>query len=176
MFTEVFMKNRDYNQKIPDTTVYQAAKKYHSAALMLREENFYVAVINAALAIEIYLKSFLITNHSVNGYKMHKSTQKGHDLRKLYNKISLTDKRVLIKTLKEVNPDVDLESEISRYSNIFIDARYMFEPNTVDTINSNVIRLSGALDKAIMIISKSRYPVSTPENLRKLVDQALSAQ
>lgn len=172
MFKEMAVVRQNYKRKIPDPVVYRAGTYYQSASEVLfrSEGNLYVAVINASLAIEIYLKSFLVKEHAVNGYKMHKKTEHGHDLLKLFKRIHQSDRVALKETIKEINPTIDIEAKLSQYKNIFTDARYMFEPVKVESIGSDVILFSRILKEAVSKIYEIRYPVNVPENVKKAVD------
>jgi hypothetical protein len=158
-------------QRIPEPVVFSSGNQYQKAASVLSntEGCFWVAAINAALSIEIYLKSFLVIDHQVNGYKMHKKVRRGHNLAELYSLIDQVDKDAL----KERLPHLDLESKLELYKDIFTNARYTFEPTDVPTIGSGIISLSKELQVAIGSILEERYPVKQPPHLQQTVDRAL---
>ncbi|BDF94056.1 hypothetical protein [Pseudoalteromonas sp. KAN5] len=158
-------------KRIPELVVFSSGNQYQKAASVLStiEGCLWVAAINAALSIEIYLKSFLVTDHQVDGYKMHKKVIRGHNLAELYSLIDQVDKDAL----KERLPHIDLESKLELYKDIFTNARYMFEPVNVPSIGSGVVSLSKELQFAISSIIEERYPVKQPPHLQQAVDRAL---
>ncbi|EOK5802033.1 hypothetical protein ACM6U2_004310, partial [Vibrio vulnificus] len=157
--------------QIPDKVVFCSANQYQDAAVVLSKTKgcLWVAAINAALSIEIYLKSFLVIQDKVGGYEKHKKVKRGHDLLELYLKIDEADKAAL----KEKLPNLDIESKLERYKNLFTSARYTFEPVDVESVGSDVIHLSQAFRGAIEVILKERYPVHTPPHLREAVNRAV---
>lgn len=158
--------------RVPAPEVFSSGNQYQHAASVLSETDgcLWVAAVNAALSIEIYLKSFLITDHQVSGYEKHKKVKRGHDLVELYYQISPEDKAALSAKL----PQLNLESKLERYKDVFKDARYMFEPVDVPSIGSEIILLSKALKNAIELIISERYPVKRPPHIQEAVERALS--
>ena len=158
-------------QRIPEPVVFFSGNQYQDAASVLSATKScgWVAAINAALSIEIYMKSFLVTKHQVNGYKMHKKVRRGHNLADLYSLIKQADKDAL----KDKLPHIDLEAKLELYKDLFTKARYTFEPTNVPAIGSGVVSLSKELRVAIGSIIEERYPVSQPPHLQQAVDRAL---
>ncbi|TMO74258.1 hypothetical protein CWC17_08670 [Pseudoalteromonas sp. S3785] len=158
-------------RQVPNKRVFSSANQYQDAAVVLSKTDgcLWVAAINAALSIEIYLKSFLVTQDKVDGYEGHKKVKKGHDLLKLYSEIDDSDKTVL----KEKLINLDIESELKRYKNLFTHARYTFEPVNVVSIGTDIINLSKAFRGAIEAIIRERCPVNTPPHIQEAVNRAL---
>ena len=162
-------KNRQ-KYKILESLVVQSGNQYQDAASVLANSdgNHWVACINASLAIEIYLKSFLITKHQVQGYSRFMGTvHKSHDLAKLYKKLHPHKKLELLEAIEHVSPGMDLVAELTRYRNVFTNARYTFEPNNIESMGSGIINLARVLRLAVTHILKVRYPVNSPRTLKK---------
>ncbi|HFQ5108751.1 TPA: hypothetical protein ACGUT0_002312 [Vibrio vulnificus] len=163
--------------RILESIVVQSGNQYQDAASVLASSdgNLWVACINASLAIEIYLKSFLITEHQVQGYSRFKGTvHKSHDLVKLYKKLHPHKKLVLLEAIEFVSPGMDLVAELTRHRNVFTNARYTFEPNNVESMGSGIINLARVLRQAVTHILNVHCPVTRPPHLEKAVRQALA--
>lgn len=158
-------------KQVPNKRVFSSANQYQDAAVVLSKTDgcLWVAAINAALSIEIYLKSFLLIQDKVDGYEGYKKVKKGHDLLKLYLEIDPDDKAAL----KEKLPNLDIESQLERYKNLFTHARYTFEPVNVDSVGTDIIHLSKAFRDAIEVIIRERYPERNPPHLQEAVNCAL---
>ncbi|EMC2477598.1 hypothetical protein DSL61_18915 [Vibrio cholerae] len=169
-------KNRP-KYRILESIVVQSGNQYQDAASVLASSdgNLWVACVNASLAIEIYLKSFLITEHQVQGYSRFKGTvHKSHDLASLYRKLHPHKKLVLLEAIEYVSPGMDLVAELTRYRNVFTNARYTFEPNNVESMGSRIINLARVLRQAVTHILNVHYPVTSPPHLEKAVREALA--
>ena len=144
--------------QILDVSVWNTANKYQDAAELLNINNMkWVACINSALAIEIYLKStlsetFLTKIDQIDGLTINQVTSKthrGHDLTSLYKKISNPTKKMLNEAFNNVAPNIELESELAKYNDVFANARYMFELESKSHIDTGIIQLAGALRQAL---------------------------
>lgn len=172
-------KKSQLKYRILESVVVQSGNHYQDATSVLASSdgNLWVACINASLAIEIYLKSFLITEHQVQGYSRFKGTvHKLHDLAKLYKKLHPHKKLVLLEAVAHVSPSTDLVAELTRYRNVFTNARYTFEPNNVESMGTGIINLARILRLAVTHIINDRYPVNRPPHLERAVHKALAKQ
>jgi len=115
--------------------------------------NFSACATNLALAIELYLKAFLIT-HQIEPEKIH-------DLKKLYDALPKNAQKLILSTYKSYKPnpqnpfgklssiellasekesrikDKGMESVLARSKDNFVEFRYIFD--TLDRSNTNSI-------------------------------------
>ncbi|MDW1583491.1 hypothetical protein R7Q39_22030 [Vibrio sp. 947] len=91
-------------------------------SLCLESNSLHSSCINASLAIEIYLKSFLINpqTNRING-------KSGHTLHNLYKRIPIKAKVQLSESL--IKRGWEIEQELYRYANYFKYSRYLYEDN-----------------------------------------------
>ncbi|HEA3864355.1 TPA: hypothetical protein RV810_003477 [Vibrio cholerae] len=172
-------KRRRQKYSLLEPIVVQSGNQYQNAASVVAstDGNLWVACINASLAIEIYLKSFLITEHQVQGYSRFMGTvHKSHDLAKLFKKLHPQKQSVLLEAVKHVAPGIDLVAELTKYRNVFTNARYTFEPNNVPSMGSDLINLASVLRRAVIHIINVHYPVIKPIGLEKAVNEILSTR
>ncbi|EOK5734684.1 hypothetical protein ACWOUW_004413 [Vibrio vulnificus] len=170
-------KKKGPKYRMLESVVIRSGDKYQEASSVLASSdgNLWVACINASLAIEIYLKSFLITKHKVLGYSGFKGTDhKSHDLARLYKKLHPKKKAVLLKAVSKVSPNTDLVAELTRYRNVFTNARYTFESNNVESMGTGIVDLAMILRNAVWHIKEVHYPEVQPSYLEQAVNEALS--
>jgi hypothetical protein len=138
----------------PNFRIARAGFQYQEAAQVLeREHLLWPAAINASLAIEIYLKSFLAKDtwkdHPAGGkYKTSDRAEHGHNFIDLYNKISENFQNILSQKVNDTH-NIKLSAELDKYKSVFFNARYMYEESAMVALDSGIIRLSEALKSAI---------------------------
>lgn len=142
--------------------------KYYCSAKILQGENnlLCVAEINAALAIEIALKSFLVTATKFEGkpweeyvYKKPKNAPNGHNLCCLYEQLP--------EQVKEAVFTEELKNWIMRFSETFTRSRYRYEPASVKSSGSVIIEVAfELLQKIIRFYSANN--IALPQSLEKL--------
>jgi|SRR5690606_5162042 len=142
--------------------------KYYRAAKILKEEvNLLgVAEINAALSIEIALKSFLVIPAKFEGtpyeeyvYKKPKSSPSGHKLCCLYSQLPCEVKEAVF-----TNRLVDW---IVQFSDTFTRARYRYEPSSHKSSSDVIIEVAFELLKRITCYYLEN-DIVLPRNLQSL--------
>lgn len=128
----------------PNLRVVSAAKKFHFAALQLREDKDLreVCLVNAALSLELYLKSLNATLHFMEGVKEPSgiisyakvgifASTKSHEPGKLFGALSPEIQSELTKQFSNHFPSttLSLQATLDQYRNLFVEWRYIFEGN-----------------------------------------------
>jgi hypothetical protein len=120
----------------------ESYKYYRSAEILKNEGNLLcVAEINAALSIEIALKSFLVTVAKFEGtpyeeyvYKKPRGAPNGHNLCCLYEQLP---EQVKVAIFTE-----ELKNWVARFSETFTNSRYRYEPSSVKSSGSVIIEVA----------------------------------
>jgi|GEM_PF-6314414 len=142
--------------QLPDIKVWNVANDYQISASLLNEKSLekgsalgygWVAGINAAIALEIYLKSFLsqekLTPVGVGGiYQQNSDVTFGHNLPKLYQKIDPSLKSELKASFAKLYPKRDLEISLDRYKEDFVDGRYRFEVGSRGRYDNDIVHFA----------------------------------
>ncbi|GIU16385.1 hypothetical protein TUM4261_34830 [Shewanella sp. c952] len=109
----------------------EEANRYCLAAELLATHNYLhrQAQINAALSIEMLLKSFISKSDQHEGEVCETyNSKRGHDLNKLANKLPTeVCSRFGISPTKDGIPATKSRRLIERYANTFIEDRYIYE-------------------------------------------------
>ncbi len=159
---EVNTKKIDQRPFLPDIRVWRTANEYQEAASICDERKHYWAgAILAALAIEIYLKSFLSEEVEVfsNGTKrIYKRTERGHNLETLYKKIPQWMIDIILRESKLLNPKINLEKEFIENKYTFEMARYLHEKDAVNSISNSIIRLAEHMRELVIKVAAHTHP------------------
>ena len=140
-------------KKIPNTKVWILGKDYLEAAESLVEEmKLWPAAVLAALAIEIFLKSFL-AEEDQDGYP---STQRGHTLTNLFSSISLDDQNEIINFSRENDSTHDMHTSLSKFDDVFIAARYRYEKEARKHVGNDIVIFARHLCDTVFDLGRSR--------------------
>lgn len=156
---------------LPDLRIWTNGNCFQEAAKLLNEhKNDWAAVINAALAIEIYLKSFLSTEvkSSLEKNKIYQKASKskhGHDLVELYRAIQEPYKSLLKNEFANLYPDTNLSTSLEKYKDIFVQARYRFEANSRGNIDNGIVYLANEFKEVVFSVSKYTDPTCPPKSI-----------
>lgn len=144
---------------IPNDRIAMSAFQYQEASeLLFANAQHRVAVVNAALAVEIMLKSFLAkntwqTDHSNGGwYKTYDDALKGHDLLKLYDKIDIKYKLLIEQQLQTIDSSTNIINELTEYRDYFAKARYDFEKEFIKSLNLEIISFAKKFKQVILAV------------------------
>lgn len=149
--------------QLPDIKVWDVANDYQIAASLLNEKSLekdsdpgfgWVAGINAAIALEIYLKSFLsrekLTPVGIGGvYQQNSDVTFGHNLPKLYRKIDPYLISELKSSFANLYPRRDLEISLDRYKENFVDSRYRFERGSRASYDNDIVYFAEEMRLAV---------------------------
>lgn len=146
---------------LPNPSVWHVANEYQSAAVLCHQNNFYwAAAINAALAVEIYLKSFISKEVLIPVYGglanlSFAEEKRGHDLYSLYNQIDEKIRNIIL----EVNADAyDLSEILKIHKDTFMRSRYSYEENSPQAINGSIVPFSGHMRSLVIEVAKKTNP------------------
>lgn len=156
-------------EKIPNANVANSADRYQEAADLIESNAAHngngglawTACINAALAVEIYLKSFLTEKVlTETGTGMNLVTQKrvnGHDLFQLYQKIDSNIQTIILAASKEIDDSIELEKLIKHCKDYFFQARYPYEKESLLGLNLNVVVLARHMRRVVVRVSEKKH-------------------
>lgn len=152
------------HEPLPSTWVIEEARTFMRAAQILEQRAtddrdlnlFWPAVMNSALACELFLKSCLVeadprhprTEHDPEGHLRLavRMPGNGHGLADLYNVISPELTNRLCEVSAGIAPGFPLEKWIKTASKLFVGTRYPYEANSVQSVDLEVLKLAPHLD------------------------------
>lgn len=145
-------------QRIPDIRIWKTANEYQESSVILLEAGKgWSASILAALAIEIYLKSFLSTEVKIeideDIYQSFKKTKRGHSLTELFYRIPKKYQDELVSGYEKTVCERTLIQRLERYNNLFFDARYIHEQNPTVYVDNLIVRLAEDIRNIVANIS-----------------------
>jgi HEPN domain-containing protein len=112
-------------QQNPNMRVWSQGRDYVEAAeILLNYNRLQPAVVMAALALEIFVKSFMATRHRTG----HATTKKGHDLSNMFKIIDAETQAEIIACSIEIEPSIDFLLELKKHDDAFVSIRYGHEP------------------------------------------------
>lgn len=157
--TSVFVCTPIYKAELPSFQVVREARDFLNAALLLEKKGraghsdlLVPAAMNAGLASEQYLKSFIVeTDPDCPSFVRLSKHVKGdkHDLVRLYGQIPSVLKQQLHAVSESVEPGFPLEERIQACSALFTKARYGYEARSLQILCSEVFELAPHLDKIL---------------------------
>lgn len=140
-------------QQNPNVRVWLLGRDYVEASEILLDYNrIQPAAVLAALALEVFLKSFLATRHKTG----HAITVQGHYLTTLYKKIDSQTQAELLACSREVDPSVDFLAGIENFDRIFVSARYWYEPTAPFSVGSDIIHFARHACEVVFLLGKKR--------------------
>ncbi len=114
--------------------------------------------VNAALAIELYLKSFLALNIvKEESSNMGFSTEYGHAFMKLLSQLDTDDKNLLFIELNKINSEIDWEVLFEKYDSTFVKVRYWYESGNGVVINPGIVDLAINLGEAVLRAGRGKH-------------------
>jgi HEPN domain-containing protein len=127
--------------------------KYVEASEILLDYNrVQPAVVLAALATEIFIKSFLATQQ----YSGHATTERGHSIAALFELITPELQEELRTNSAELDAQLDLLAEIRRHDQLFMSARYWYEPAASKVLTSETIHFARHLCEVVFLLGRKR--------------------
>lgn len=159
---------------IPDMRVWKTANEYQEVASLCNEHRKgWGGAINAALAIEIYLKSFLSEEVRVAIYHQacinFRKTERGHDLLSLFKKIPCHLQNILCEQYKLIKPNLSLEDLLEKHKDVFFYGRYFHEKDAMSSVGNDIIFLAEDLREAVKKVSEIVRPIIKPDGLEEKV-------
>jgi hypothetical protein len=153
MFTRGVMHN------IPDLRLWKAGNEYQEIASLCNDHGKgWGGAINAALAIEIYIKSFLSQEVLISiGDGVSQSFKKsvnGHDLFFLYEKIPLNLQRVMCEQYLLINSNGSFPDLLKKYKDVFFKGRYMYEENSIKSVGNDIIYFAEEVREMVLNVAK----------------------
>jgi len=140
-------------QQSPNVRVWDLGRSYVEAAEILLDYNrIQPAALIAALALEVFLKSFLAVRHSTG----HATTEYGHELVKLWEKIDVQTQAELLACSREIDASVAFGESISKFDRVFVSSRYWYEPSAALSAGSDIIYFARHTCEAVFLLGKKR--------------------
>lgn len=140
-------------QQVPNVRVWLQGREYVEAAEILLDYNrVQPAIVLAALATEIFIKSFLATRHQSG----HATTERGHSIAALFQLIAPELQEELRACSAELDAQLDLLAEIGRHDQVFMSARYWYEPTASKLLTSETIHFARHLLEAVFLLGNKR--------------------
>lgn len=137
---------------LPNYQVIYEARLYRNAALLLKRnaeantDMYRPAAMNAALAVELYLKSFLVEKKfPVSLTKEGKHAN--HDLSKLFAVISCPLKNGIEEVNRSLDPPLDLSRLLATYADYFPKVRYSYEEGSRGVIRGELFDLMNRMEQ-----------------------------
>lgn len=123
-----------------------------AAKILVTETKIWPAAVLVALSIEIFLKSFLARDDP-NGYTR---AQRGHTLSDLFSKIPDLYQDEIIQFSRNIDPKHDLVSSLTKFNDIFTNARYRYEEGAVQSVGNDIVIFARHLCDVVFELGKSR--------------------
>lgn len=140
-------------QQTPNVRVWSQGREYVEAAEVLLDYNrVHPAAVIAALAIEIFLKSFLATRLETG----HAKTQFGHKLAKLYESIAPDLRGELLACSAEIDQTVAFDEQLKKHDGVFTEARYWYEPSAPFSVGSDTVYFARHVCESVFLLGKKR--------------------
>ncbi|MGL4579964.1 MAG: HEPN domain-containing protein [Shewanella xiamenensis] len=105
----------------------------------------WVGALNAALAIEVFIKSHLAYTD--------KTVPKKHGLIALFSRLKRGDQNHLIKEYKAKSEGTqlsgNLKKDLNKFNNLFVDARYIYDEGSIKSTGNDVLICANILSAII---------------------------
>ena len=140
-------------QQTPNVRVWQQGRAYVEASEILLDYNrIQPAAVMAALALEIFVKSFLAIRYKTG----HATTDHGHGLSAMFKRIDSQTQAELLACSKEIAPSIDFLSELKKHDGIFVSARYWYEPTGPSSVGSDIVYFARHACESIFLLGSKR--------------------
>lgn len=141
-----------HHQQIVNVRVWSQGRDYVESAEILMDYNrIQPAVVMSALATEIFIKSFLAARHKTG----RASTEHGHSIVTMFERISPELQSELLASSADIDPAIDLVSEIKKHDGIFVSARYWYEPTAPISGGSDIVYFARHLCESVFLLGKN---------------------
>lgn len=140
-----------------DSTIFKHGNNYFRAASILYDElevgSIYPILTLLGLAVELFFKSFDVNKDekyvelgqgvkALTSKNVKTANKNGHSLKKLFEHYRIKDKDLYDYLVQkyQIETNRDLSTDLNKYSNLFVDCRYIFEnPNQNYTQDLDII-------------------------------------
>ena len=140
-------------QQIPNVRVWEQGRSYVEASEILLDYNrTQPAAVLAALALEIFIKSFLAKRHETG----HATTDHGHDLSTLFKRIESQTQSKLLGCSREIDSSINFVSELTKHDDVFVSARYWYEPTAPNSIGSDIVYFARHVCESVFLLGRNR--------------------
>ncbi len=164
-----------FHERLPSLRVVTEAREYLEAAQLIERHAlsgnsglFWPAAMNAGLASELYLKSFLVESDPTytrdlddpEGYlKLVSGLQRNkHDLLALYEAIPDALAEQLRQISERLSPGFPLKKRIKACSALFVETRYAYEGKSIQRFDTEVFELAPHLDRILEEMTQAVSP------------------
>ncbi|MBO6547975.1 MAG: HEPN domain-containing protein [Pseudomonadales bacterium] len=146
----------------PNRKIWSHANSFLQAAELCWEHGIHEPLaVNSALAIELYLKSFLAIDlvkdeRSLVGFTTERP-KRGHNFIDLIEEIDSDDKTMLFDALNHIDSTTDWYEEFKKHENTFTDIRYWYESDIRATIKPEIVDFAKQLGDAVLAVGKTKH-------------------
>lgn len=143
----------------PNRLIWAHANSFKDAALLCQEQGLpQPMAVNAALAIELYLKSFLALNViSSLDRNMGFASERDHIFTSLLNKFKADDKVLLLDQLAKVKPETNWLEQFQKFDHTFVKIRYWYETGNNQSINPDIVDLAVSVGEAVLAVGNVKH-------------------
>jgi len=143
----------------PNRLIWEHANSFKDAALLCQEQGLpQPMAVNAALAIELYLKSFLALNViSTLDRNMGFASERDHIFTSLLNKFKVGDKALFLDQLTKVKPETNWLEQFQKFDHTFVKIRYWYETGNNQLINPDIVDLAVSVGEAVLAVGNVKH-------------------
>ena len=139
--------------QIPNVRVLLQGQAYVEAAEILLDYNrVQPAAVMAALAIEVFMKSFLAENNLAG----RAISKRGHDISSLFEQIKPEIRSALLDCSNELDQSINFVDELRKHDRVFMSARYFYEPDAVASVGSDIVYIARHISECVHLLAKTR--------------------
>ena len=140
-------------QQVPNVRVWVKGQEYVEAAeILLDYVRIQPAAVLSALAIEIFVKSFLATRLASG----HAITHRGHKIVESFELIPQNLQTKFLAASKTIDPTVNISEELEKYADVFLVARYWYEPTAPFSVGSDIVYFARHMCDSVFLFGKNR--------------------
>ncbi|MEE4127051.1 hypothetical protein [Pseudomonas viridiflava] len=144
---------------LPSYQVILEARTYLKSALLIERSGDTAllgpACVLAGFSMELLLKSFMAKDASVIAMKVDSydifsgaiSSERGHNLGVLFDKIDARYRQAIIDTSEKLQPGFPLEQKLREYADYFFHGRYGYEPGSIGIFHLAVFDCAEHLER-----------------------------
>jgi len=155
----------------PNAHIWSHANTFEKSALLCQQKDLIQPMaVNAALAIELYLKSFLAIDfvrdegggkYSIEGF----GSKRGHTFQGLIDEMDQFDRESLFKELENINPNRNWISSFEKYEGMFVKVRYWYETESKTIIDHEIVGFAEELGRAVKKVGELKGKSGSLNNL-----------
>lgn len=140
-------------QQVPNVRVWAQGQEYVEAVEILFDYvRIQPAAVLSALAIEIFVKSFLATRLASG----HAITRRSHEVVELFELIPPNLQAEFLAASHTIDPTVNITEELTKYADVFLVARYWYEQTASFSVGSDIVYFARHMCDSVLLFGKNR--------------------